>query len=377
LMLILMHMDKVSREGVPPVQWWPNTCDETDNSILVVNNPQVFTSVVLPMFCFPPSSFESFIRKMYRWGFRRAKKPGRWAFVCSNFQRDDFRLMAFMYSADGRLKTPKIHVSPAKSVTTTGLVDGDDFATGTDHAEYAGGEGDTAFGKPLRARKRSSPLKTQERVSKLPRVDVGGVVAVRDKISPNSLAFKTKRSKSSQLDAVHSRPGTNWQPSAGVLAGQRTIGMDGTIKDDGSMGPVFLDTPREDICGEPRTNFPPLVPPRDPSAALENHGAATWTQHQQPLEMLWSGGLSTPTSSGFAELKQFLLAEQSRLESQLQQALLALAVGLPIVGQYPAPAAQVERQAPVDLTPWTLSMNANGRFLELVRAALRQGDETH
>jgi HSF-type DNA-binding len=86
------------------------------------------------MFAFPPTSFKSFVRKMYRWGFQRAQPTGsdssaRWAFFCDKFRRGEFARLSQMTSVDSRPKKAgkrmTAHLAPhMDSSETIGLSSG-------------------------------------------------------------------------------------------------------------------------------------------------------------------------------------------------------------------------------------------------------------
>jgi HSF-type DNA-binding len=57
----------LSRYNIQPLQW------VNKGQILLFNDPDRFATGVLPDFAFPPTTFKSFVRKMYRWGFWKVK----------------------------------------------------------------------------------------------------------------------------------------------------------------------------------------------------------------------------------------------------------------------------------------------------------------
>jgi HSF-type DNA-binding len=78
-MLVMLHMDKLrespSPAGVarlPPAMGWCtyNSGTESDH-VIVVNDCDRMVSEILPQFGFTSISDKSFVRKMYRWGFRQ------------------------------------------------------------------------------------------------------------------------------------------------------------------------------------------------------------------------------------------------------------------------------------------------------------------
>jgi HSF-type DNA-binding len=165
LMLITMHIEKMekvargSTGGVPPVQWGNS---ETDSDIIVFNDPDRFAAKVLPIFAFPKTSFKSFVRKMYRWGFRRAqpnesamsnRSSAPWAFFCDNFRRGDFLRLMRMVSIDSRPKkgargsTPLLATSMNPSAITA-------TRTGTSSMNTGGPTGEVQGRLDVRQKKR-------------------------------------------------------------------------------------------------------------------------------------------------------------------------------------------------------------------------------
>jgi hypothetical protein len=68
LMLMLMHAEKMAVKegrGKAPIAWLPN-----GQSFVVVDKRKV-AHELLPQFSFPRAKFESFVRKLYRWGFKQ------------------------------------------------------------------------------------------------------------------------------------------------------------------------------------------------------------------------------------------------------------------------------------------------------------------
>jgi HSF-type DNA-binding len=119
LMLITIHVEKAERfcgeAGRFSLLRWKDSDGSADgaNDVIVFNDPDGFASKLLPLFAFPPSSFNSFSRKLRRWGFRRAPlgetRPSGpscvpQAFICANFRRGDFVHLMQMVNNDSRLK---------------------------------------------------------------------------------------------------------------------------------------------------------------------------------------------------------------------------------------------------------------------------------
>jgi HSF-type DNA-binding len=117
-MLITMYIEKMERSSSvsaawePPLQWANSGSSEEIEHIIVFRDPDRFATMVLPLFAFPPTSFKSFVRKLYRWGFRRTQPNGDGdandprAFSCENFRRDNFLRLTRMVSVDSRVKKP-------------------------------------------------------------------------------------------------------------------------------------------------------------------------------------------------------------------------------------------------------------------------------
>jgi HSF-type DNA-binding len=110
-----MHIEKApgSAAELPPVQWGTSP-QGSKRDIIIFNDPDRFAASVLPIFGFPKCCFKSFVRKMYRWGFRRTEhgsgtepcSNSAKAFCCDNFRRGDFRSVLQMTTKDCRPKKP-------------------------------------------------------------------------------------------------------------------------------------------------------------------------------------------------------------------------------------------------------------------------------
>jgi HSF-type DNA-binding len=150
-------MEKVARGStgdVPPVQWGnSSSSSEADSDIIVFNDPDRFAAKVLPIFAFPKTSFKSFVRKMYRWGFRRAQpnesamsnhSSPPWAFFCDNFRRGDFSRLMRMVSIDSRPKkgargsTPLLATSMNPSTNIASRTGSPSMTTGGPTGEVQG-----------------------------------------------------------------------------------------------------------------------------------------------------------------------------------------------------------------------------------------------
>jgi hypothetical protein len=67
-MLMLMHAEKMAMKEGPeniPIAWLP------DGKSFVVVDKRKVAMELLPQFSFPRAKFESFVRKLYRWGFKQ------------------------------------------------------------------------------------------------------------------------------------------------------------------------------------------------------------------------------------------------------------------------------------------------------------------
>jgi HSF-type DNA-binding len=84
-MLLMMHVEKdfaqksaeqseLAEPLIPPVEWCTrDTGDESDH-VIVIYDCDRFVKDLLPMFEFPSTSPASFVRKMFRWGFRQVSE---------------------------------------------------------------------------------------------------------------------------------------------------------------------------------------------------------------------------------------------------------------------------------------------------------------
>jgi HSF-type DNA-binding len=132
-MLIMISIEKTdgappdSPGNVPLLRWGQS---DTNANILVFNCPDLFASEVLPLFALPATTFNSLVRKMYRWGFRRVHLDDKWpvigssvpqAFASDKFRRGDFSLLMNMASKDSRVKKFKTHqiTQPTQGQTRT------------------------------------------------------------------------------------------------------------------------------------------------------------------------------------------------------------------------------------------------------------------
>jgi HSF-type DNA-binding len=132
-MLIMMHLEKRGRMyGESPLLRWETTSEgEPPSNNIVFTEPNRFASQVLPEFAFPTTSFNSLVRKMYRWGFRRAVMIDQTpvsagstpkAFCCDKFRQGDFSLLMQMFSTDSRPK--KGRAQPGMKTTMVPITEG-------------------------------------------------------------------------------------------------------------------------------------------------------------------------------------------------------------------------------------------------------------
>jgi HSF-type DNA-binding len=74
-MLVMLHMDKVLEDqpavSPPPIDWCTRETGDESDHVIVINDCARLVNEILPQFGFPTISTESFVRKMYRWGFRQ------------------------------------------------------------------------------------------------------------------------------------------------------------------------------------------------------------------------------------------------------------------------------------------------------------------
>jgi HSF-type DNA-binding len=118
-MLVMLHMDKVHESQfqkespdcqsvAPPVIDWctRQSGNETDH-VIVINDCDRLVNEILPEFGFPTISTESFVRKMYRWGFRQvsgtysgtyARSFTRYMYESEHFRKDNLSLLGKMES---------------------------------------------------------------------------------------------------------------------------------------------------------------------------------------------------------------------------------------------------------------------------------------
>lgn len=94
-MNMMNYADQFKDDEKYSIAWIP------DGKSFVIRNPDVFTRQVLPKF-FKATKFQSFTRKLYRWGFRQVNRgigpDDPIIFGNEYFQRDDEELMVKMRS---------------------------------------------------------------------------------------------------------------------------------------------------------------------------------------------------------------------------------------------------------------------------------------
>jgi HSF-type DNA-binding len=75
-MLVMLHMDKLAEfasleSQLPPIDWCTRNSGNASDHVIVINDCAQVINEILPQFGFPVISIESFVRKMYRWGFKQ------------------------------------------------------------------------------------------------------------------------------------------------------------------------------------------------------------------------------------------------------------------------------------------------------------------
>jgi HSF-type DNA-binding len=95
-MLLLLHVDKLhesnektaefDRVSPTPIDWCTRQTGKGSDNVIVISDCDRFVTKILPQFGFPSISVQSFVRKMYRWGFRQVS--GQYSGVYRNFAAD-------------------------------------------------------------------------------------------------------------------------------------------------------------------------------------------------------------------------------------------------------------------------------------------------
>jgi HSF-type DNA-binding len=141
LMLMMLHIERMaaitsgSGPEAAPLVWGKCRNNNRDIDTVIFNDPKTFVGKVLPAFGCPPTSFNSFVRKMYRWGFRRAQLDDgkanarqpceRSAYACDHFRRGDFSRLALMVSTDSRAKNAETQSTKPADTTSDSTEAGD------------------------------------------------------------------------------------------------------------------------------------------------------------------------------------------------------------------------------------------------------------
>jgi HSF-type DNA-binding len=133
-MLVMLHMDKLHesqcqkesaecRPVAPPaIDWCTRQSGNETDHVIVINDCDRLVNEILPEFGFPSISTESFVRKMYRWGFRQVSgtysgmytRPyTRYMYVSGHFRKDNLALLVKMESKTAE-KTVRLGASPTK-----------------------------------------------------------------------------------------------------------------------------------------------------------------------------------------------------------------------------------------------------------------------
>jgi HSF-type DNA-binding len=119
-MLVLLHIDKeqsawIEANGadpdaeppVPPIEWCTKNTGGGSDHIVVMYDADRVVAEILPRFAFEPTSTQSFIRKISRWGFRQVStiygtvqknytnRPSTTLmYACDSFRRGNFALLS-------------------------------------------------------------------------------------------------------------------------------------------------------------------------------------------------------------------------------------------------------------------------------------------
>jgi HSF-type DNA-binding len=135
-MLLMLHVDKThSHDGsqmltdnsIPPIDWCTRDTGESSDHVIVIIDCERLVKSLLPIFHFPSTSPASFIRKLFRWGFRQVSEtyqvanksqPDRlrtsYMYECQAFRKGNFPLLQQMSShtaAGARRKVISQHQS--------------------------------------------------------------------------------------------------------------------------------------------------------------------------------------------------------------------------------------------------------------------------
>jgi HSF-type DNA-binding len=120
-MLLMLHVEKESfplhGQTIPKENWSPiadwctrDTGEDSDH-VIVIYDSNRFVKILLPLFQFPVTTLASFVRKLFRWGFRQVseryeiankkqfnKPRSTYMFECEHFRKGDFPLLHLMKS---------------------------------------------------------------------------------------------------------------------------------------------------------------------------------------------------------------------------------------------------------------------------------------
>jgi HSF-type DNA-binding len=119
-MLLMLHVDKVhthdgsrliTENSNPPIDWCTRDTGESSDHVIVILDCARLVKGLLPAFHFPPTSLASFIRKLFRWGFRQVSETYEVAnksqcdrlhtsymYECPYFRKGNFPLLRQMKS---------------------------------------------------------------------------------------------------------------------------------------------------------------------------------------------------------------------------------------------------------------------------------------
>jgi HSF-type DNA-binding len=138
LMLLMLHVEKESfplnGQTIPKEDWslvadWctRDTGEDSDHVIVIYDSDR-FVKILLPLFQFPVTTLASFVRKLFRWGFRQVseryeiankkqfnKPRSTYMFECEHFRKGDFPLLHMMKSKVPSGKREEISLSSPDS----------------------------------------------------------------------------------------------------------------------------------------------------------------------------------------------------------------------------------------------------------------------
>jgi HSF-type DNA-binding len=202
---------------VPPILWGKRSSGDGYEGIIVFHDPERFAAEVLPMFAFPPSSFKSFVRKMYRWGFQRAQPTGsdssaRWAFFCDKFRRGEFARLTQMSSVDSRPKKAARRMTALlaphmDSSETIGLSSGTASSNSPSEADGLQGRISEHRKRAYDTSSSGTPIGTES-------------VSVTESIHVGDADAATMRANSFANDAVQENMSKRWHGAAFAMASQ-------------------------------------------------------------------------------------------------------------------------------------------------------------